>query len=230
MNLKFSVTSSQSPLNVLEKMFRSPLDRKEIKPVNPKRNQPWIFSGRTDAEAEAPVHWPPDVKSCLTGKDLDAGKDWSQEEKEITENETVGWHHWLNGHEFEQALGDGEGQGSLGCYSPWDRKQLDTTEWLNNNLWMRFYCLCFSVCSDLHVSNFRGCHWRSSPSGSSPWEVIPHWRSSHIQCLVHRAALSASVPFCFFLTIITPLPNFHLPWLKVHPKLGSTHSPGWMTT
>ena len=91
---------------VLQKTLKSPLDRKEIKPVNPKGNQPWIFIGRSDAEVEAPLLWPPDAKSWLTGKDPDAGKDWGQEEKGATENEMVGWHHWLNGHEFEQTLGD----------------------------------------------------------------------------------------------------------------------------
>ena len=90
----------------------NPLDSKETKPVNPKRNQPWIYIGRTDAEAEALTLWQPDVKSWLTGKDSSAGKDWGQEEKGVTEDEMVGWHRWLNGHEFEQALGDGEGQES----------------------------------------------------------------------------------------------------------------------
>ena len=86
----------------LEKILESPLDSKEIKPVNSKGNQSWIFIGRTDAEAEAPILWPPDAKSWLTGKDPDAGKDWRQEEKGMTEDKMVGWHHWLNGHEFEQ--------------------------------------------------------------------------------------------------------------------------------
>ena len=100
---------------VLEKTFESLLDCKEIKPVNPKGNQPWKFIGRTDAEAEAPILWPPDAKSWLTGKAQDAGKDWRQEERVMTEDEMVGWHHWLNGHEFEQTPGDGEGQGKLVC-------------------------------------------------------------------------------------------------------------------
>ena len=117
---------------VLKTTLESPLDSKEIKPVNPKGNQPWIFIGRTDAEAETPVLWPPDMKSQLIRKDPDAGKDWRQEEKETTEDEMVGWHHWLNGHEFEQALGVGEGQGSLMCCSPWDCKESDVTEQLNN--------------------------------------------------------------------------------------------------
>ena len=95
---------------VLEKILESPLDCKEIKAVNPKGNQPWIFIGRTDAEAEAPILWPPDVKSWLIRKDPDAGKDWRQEEKGTTEDEMVAWHHQLNGQEYEQALGDGEGQ------------------------------------------------------------------------------------------------------------------------
>ena len=86
---------------VLEKTPESPLDCKEIQPVHPKGNQPWIFTGRTDAEAETPILWPPDVKNWLIWKDPDAGKDWGQDEKGMTEDEMVGWHHWLNGHEFE---------------------------------------------------------------------------------------------------------------------------------
>ena len=112
---------------LLEKTLESPLDCKEIRPVNPKENQPCIFIGRTDAKAEAPILWPPDAKSWLIGKDPDAGKDWRQEEKGKTENEMVWWHHWLNAHEFEQALGDGEGQGSQVCYIPLVHKESDTT-------------------------------------------------------------------------------------------------------
>ena len=118
---------------VLEKTLESPLDSKEIKQVNPKGNQPWIFTGSIDAEAEAPVLWSPDVKSWLTRKDPDAGKDWRQEEKGMTEDEMVGRHHRLNGCKFEQAPGDGEGLGSLVCCSPWDCKELDKTWQLNNN-------------------------------------------------------------------------------------------------
>ena len=95
---------------VLEKTLESPLDNKEIKPVNPKGNQPWIFIVRIDAEGEVPILWPLDAKSWLIWKDPVAGKDWGQEDKRTTEDEVVGWHHWLNGREFEQALGDGEGQ------------------------------------------------------------------------------------------------------------------------
>ena len=107
---------------VLERL-ESPLDSKEIQPVNPKGNQPWTFIGRTVAEVETPVFWPPDVKSLLTGKDPDVGKDWGQEEKGMTEDEMVGWDHRFNEHEFEQAPGDSEGQESLVCYSPWGSKE-----------------------------------------------------------------------------------------------------------
>ena len=117
---------------VLEKTPESPLNSKVSKPVSPKGNQSWIFTGRTDAEAEAPILLPPDVNSWLIGKDPDAGEDWGQEEKGETEDEMVGWHHWLSGHEFEQSLGDDEGQGSLACCSPWHCKELDTIDWPNN--------------------------------------------------------------------------------------------------
>ena len=100
--------------------FESPLDCKEIKPVNPKGNQPWMFIGRTDAEAEALILRPPDVKIWLIRKDSNSGKDWRQEEKGTTEDEMVGWHHWLDGQEFEQTPGVADGQGSLVCCSPWD--------------------------------------------------------------------------------------------------------------
>ena len=117
---------------VLEKTLESPLDSKEIKPGNPKGNQPWISIGRTDAEAEAPIFWPPDVKTRLIGKDPDAGKDWRQE-KGTTEDVMAGWYHWLNGYEFEQAWGDSEGQGSLACCSPWGCKESNMTWQLYNN-------------------------------------------------------------------------------------------------
>ena len=116
---------------VLQKTLESPLDSKEIKPVNPKGNQPCIFTGRSDAEIEATVLWPPDVKNWLIGKDPDAGKDWGQEERGMTKDRMVRWHHQLNGHEFEQAPGVGGGQGSPVCCSPWGCKEPDMTEWLN---------------------------------------------------------------------------------------------------
>ena len=107
---------------VLEKTLKSPLDCKEIKSVSPKGNQSWIFIGRTDAKAETPILWPPDMKNWLIGKDPDAGRDWRQE-KGTTEDEMVGWHHRLNRHESEWALGVGDGQGSLLCCNPWGRKE-----------------------------------------------------------------------------------------------------------
>ena len=104
---------------VLEKTLESPLDCKEIQPVNSKGNQSWIYIGTTDVEAEAPILWPPDAKSQFIRKDPNAGKNWRWEEKGMTEDEMVGWHHRLNGHEFEWAPGVGDGQGSLACCSPW---------------------------------------------------------------------------------------------------------------
>ena len=118
---------------VLEKTPESPLDCKEIKPVNLKGNQPWIFVGRTDAEAETLVFWSLDANSWLIGKDPDAGKDWGQKEKRASEDEMAGWHHRCKGHDLGQTLGDGEGQGGLVCCRPWGHKKLDTARWLNNN-------------------------------------------------------------------------------------------------
>ena len=112
---------------VLEKALERLLDSKEIQPVHPKGNQVWIFIGRTDAEAETQLLWPPDAKNWLIGKDPDAGKDWRWEEKGTIEDEIVGWHHQLDGHEFEQSSGVGDGQGSLENCSPWGHKELDMT-------------------------------------------------------------------------------------------------------
>ena len=116
---------------VLEKSLESPLNTKEIQRVRPKGDQSWVFNGRTDVEAETPILWPPDGKSWLIWKDLDSGKDWGQEEKGATEDEMVGWHHQLNGHECGWTLGVGDGQGGLACCSSWGRKESDTTEQLN---------------------------------------------------------------------------------------------------
>ena len=122
---------------VLEKTLESPLDCKEIQPVHPKGNQFWISIGRTDAESETPILCPSNTLPIWWEaiirwiKDPDAEKDWRQEEKGMTEDEMVGWHHWLDGHEFEQALGTGNGQGGLACCSSWGHKESDTTEWLN---------------------------------------------------------------------------------------------------
>ena len=143
---------------MLEKTLESLLDSKEIKTVNTTGNEPWLFIAKTDVETEDSIIWPPDAKSQLTGKDRDAGKDWGQE-KWATEDEMVGWHHWLNGHEFEQTQGVSEEQGSLMCCSPWGYKALDTTEQLNNKnyIWAQtcpFYLMLtnstldtFSICT-----------------------------------------------------------------------------------
>ena len=113
---------------VLEKTIECLLDSKESKCISPKQNQFWIFIGRNNAEAEALMLWPPDAKNQLIGKDPDAGKDWEHKEKGTTEDEMVGWHHWLNGHELEPTLGDSERQGSLACYSLWGGKKLDMSK------------------------------------------------------------------------------------------------------
>ena len=110
----------------LEKTLESPLDCKEIKPVHPKGNQSWIFVGRTDAEVEVPIFWPPDAENQLIGKDHDAGKDWRWEEKGMTEHEVVGWHHWLNEPDFEQIQRESDKR-SLGCCSSWGCKESDRT-------------------------------------------------------------------------------------------------------
>ena len=116
---------------VLEKALESPLDCKEVQPVHSKRDQPWVFFGRHDAEAEAPVLWPPHVKSWLIGKDSDAGRDWGKEEKGTTEDEMAGWHHQLDGCEFEWTPGIGDGQGGLVCCNLRGHKESDMTERLN---------------------------------------------------------------------------------------------------
>ena len=129
---------------VLEKTLESSLDCKKIQPVHPKENQSWIFNGRTEAEAETPILWPPHVKNWLTGKYPDAGKDWRQEGKAMTEDEMVGWHHRLNGHMLEQALGVGDGQGSLEWCSPWGRKESETTEQLSWTYYIYYICIFFT--------------------------------------------------------------------------------------
>ena len=129
-----------------------------IKTVNPKGNQPWIFIGKTDAEAEAPILWPPDAKSQLTGKDLDAGTDWGQEKQGTTEDEIVGWHYWLDRHELEQIQGASEGQGSLGWCSPWSGKESDTTE--QQQKYMDMYpCLCIRNNGIKWFTSLSSCLW-----------------------------------------------------------------------
>ena len=133
---------------VLDKTLESPLESREMQPVHPKGGQSWVFIGRTDAEAETPILWPPDVKNWLIGKDADAGKDWGQEEEEATEDEMVGWHHWFSRHEFEQTPGDSEGQGSLGCCSSWGhrvRRDLATEQQQHDEFWISHLFLLFLV-------------------------------------------------------------------------------------
>ena len=172
---------------VLEMTLESPLDSKEIQPVHPKGNQSWIFTGRVDAEAEIPVLWPPDAKSWITGKDPDAGKDWRQEEKGMIEDETVGWHHRLDGH--EQTLGVGDGLGCLACCSPWGHKELDTTERLN---WTEWLWCCFSITDLCFLFSSVFSHapglWFSSPLAffgvfAPVWLSAPHLQSASAQSL-----------------------------------------------
>ena len=143
---------------VLEKTLESPLDCKEIPPVHPKGNQPWIFIGSTDAESEIPILWPPDAKSWLIWKDSDAGKDWGQE-KGTTENGMVGWHHWLYGQEFEYAPGVGDRQGSLACCSPWGHKKSDMTEWLNWTEQNLKRCSTLLIMKEMKIKTTRRCHF-----------------------------------------------------------------------
>ena len=123
---------------VLEKTLESPLDCKEIQPVHPKRDQSWVFIGKTDAKGETLILWPPHAKRWLIGKDPDAGRDWGQEEKGMTEDGIAGWHHRLDGHEFEWTPRDGDGLVGLACYDSWGRKELDTTVRLN---WLNWFTL-----------------------------------------------------------------------------------------
>ena len=152
---------------MLEKTLGSPLDCKNIQPVNPKVDQSWIFIGKTDSEAESPIFWSSNVKNLLIGKDLDTGKDWGQEEKEVTENEMVWWHNRLNGHESEQTLGDREWPGSLACCSPWGRKEFWT--WLSNlTITTRDRVLC-EKWQVLETDKFGFIHPLSSISAVWPW-------------------------------------------------------------
>ena len=153
----------------LEKILESPLDSPEIKPVHPKGDQSWIFTGRTDAEAETPILWPPDAKNWFIGKDSDAGKDWRQEEKGPTEDDMFGWHHWLSGHEFEQALGVGDGQAGLSCCSPWSRKESDTTEWLNWTVHSALGKPNISPCGEINHKTRLPLHMDPLPALSWPW-------------------------------------------------------------
>ena len=134
---------------VLEKTLESPLDCKEVQPVHSEGDQPWDFFGRNDAKAETPVLWPPHAKGWRIWKDSDAGRDWWQEEKGMTEDEMAGWHHWLDGRESEWTLGVGDGQGGLACCDSWGCKESDTTERL---IW-----------SDLCIHTLKCLNWATAP-------------------------------------------------------------------
>ena len=154
---------------VLEKTLESPLDYKEMKPINPKENQSWMFIGRTDAKAEVLTLWPPDAKSWLIGKDSDAGKDWRQEKKGMTEDKMVGWHPWLKGHEFEQSSGDAEGQGSL------VQGVSKSRTWLSN--WTKSTTPCCSCGGEALPADLRAP--RSAPSTHLTTLLLQHACFSH---------------------------------------------------
>jgi len=162
---------------VLEKTLERPLDCKEIQPVHPKGDQSWVFIGRTDVEAETPVLWPPHVKSWLIGKDPDAGRDWGQEEKGMTEDEMAGRHHQLDVCKFEWTPGVGDGQGGPTCCDSWGHKESDITEWLN---WNELICIhtCISVrvlsyinlSINIYVYLSISAYWLCFPR--EPWRLL----------------------------------------------------------
>jgi len=187
-------------LVVLEKTLESPLDCKEVQPVHSKRVQSWVFFGKNDAKAETPVLWPPHAKSWLIGKDSDAGRDWGQEEKGTTEDEMAGWHHRLNGSEFEWTPRDGDGQGGLTCCNSWGCKESDTTEWLNwTELSLPLIC-CSSV--------LQSCPTLFDPMECSmPGFPVLHHLPELAQTHVHRVcdAIQSSHP------LLSPsIPDFNL--------------------
>ena len=168
---------------MLEKTLEHPLDWNELKPVKPQGNQSWIFIGRTDAEAEAPILWPPDAKNWLIRKDPDAGKNWGQEEKGMTEDKMVGWHHWFNGHEFEQALEDGDREA-------WHVVvhgviESDMTEWLN---WRHFYLVIpqfFIAGKGYSLSFIFGCTVACRTSLTRATRLRPMLPAVEVQILNH---------------------------------------------
>ena len=171
---------------MLEKTLESPLDCKEIQPVLSEGDQPWDFFGRNDAKAETPVLWPPHAKSWLIGKDSDAGRDWGQEEKGMTEDEMAGWHHRLNGHDCEWTPGVGDGQGGLACCNSWGRKESDKTERLN---WTECNCLLyiFLIClKDIANTIYQKLNFLSLPEYVSP-SVCPtaHYNYSWLPSIFH---------------------------------------------
>ena len=156
---------------MLEKTLESPLDCKEIQPVHPKGDQSWVFIGRSDAKAETPILWAPHAKSWLIGKDLNAERDWGQEEKGTTEDEMAGWHLQLDGHEFVWTLGAGDGQGSLACCDSWGRIKSDMTERLN---WTEL---------KFHIFLLRP--WKFSSGGTGSW-MTQCLRPEENLCFCHK--------------------------------------------
>ena len=156
-----------------------------LKPVNPKGNQFWIFIGRTDAEAETPIFWPPDVKNWLIWKAPDAGKDWRQKEKRVAKNEMVRYHHWFNGHEFEQTLGDSEGQGSLTCCSLWT--------WLSN--WKTTFCAGGNE-AEMTTSYFRHNKVNQLLKNGRFWVCLKPTLFFHFLYHRDKTSLLASLPSC----------------------------------
>ena len=214
---------SWAPINwcfltvVLENTLESPLDIKEIQPVHPKGNQSWIFIGRTDAEAETSILWPPDVKNCVIWKYPDAGKDWRHEEKGMTEDEMVGWHHWLDGHEFEQAPGVGDGQGSLLCCSPWGHRV--RYNWGTKVNWVLFFLF-----SSFFVFNTKLGLWQGFSKRN--WQETCMYKWGHSlsagcwgQCLcpsVNSKYVKVNLTYTFL-----PPPT-HCPYLLSFPSLNNT--------
>ena len=207
----------------LEKTIESPLDCKEIQPVHPKGDQSWVFTGRTDVEAETPILWPPDVKSWLIGKYSDAGRDWGQEEKGTTEDEMAGWHHGLSVHGFGWTPEVDDGQGGLGCCCSWGRKELDTTERLDwseytsrhkyyHGLWLYRICV-WCLYTHVHTTQNAVCCWSES---CTPWAAhytlerscpvpVHHHLPEFTQTEVHR--VSAIQPFHPLSSPSPPAPN-----------------------
>ena len=150
---------------VLEKTLENPLDCKEIQPVHPKRDQPWVFTGRTDAETETQILWPPHAKSWFFEKDPDAGRDWGQEENGMTEGEMARWHYWHDGHEFEQTPGVCDEQAGLVCCDSWGCKESDTTERLN---WTELNCTWLILSANKRLIQKEGIYvYMGFPGGAS---------------------------------------------------------------
>ena len=177
---------------MLKKTLENPLDCKEIQPVHPKGNQSWIFTAKTDAEAGTPILWSPDAKNKLLGKDPDAGKEWRQEEKGKTEDEIVGWHHQLDGQEFEQAGGVCDGQGSLACCSSWGRKELDMTERLN---WTDLMLIAVYYCHGEIIKTF-SCSNFLSVKGDLILHKINTWVKYYKQPIHSFNKYSLSIYTC----------------------------------